>query len=122
MREWTWGEGLAESYLRCFQDLSKVLVWDGIVLLLEAVLEGDLEPSWRCVGIWFGWSSGPGNAFRCRGVALFRTSAGLSSYAPHTAQDGPDGPPGRGTGGSLTGAFFEGFHGLKSGHFAGEGC
>ena len=38
------------SCLRCFQVLSKVLVSCGVVLLLEGVLEGDLDPSWRSLG------------------------------------------------------------------------
>ena len=41
---------VAEFCFRCFQVLSKVLVLDGVVLLLEGVLDGDLDPSWRSLG------------------------------------------------------------------------
>ena len=113
---------LADFSLRCFQVVLKVLVWDGIVLLLEAVLEGDLEPSWRCFRMTFGWSSGPGNAFRCRVVLLFRAPAGVSPDAPQTAEDGPDGPPGRATGGSLTAAFWKDSTASKVGISLGRGA
>ena len=79
------------------------------------LLGGLLEISWD-------GPRGPETRFAAEGCHFLGPRQGPSPDAPQTAQDGPDGPPGRGTGGSLTGAFFEGFHGLKSGHFAGEGC
>ena len=49
-REWSLAGGLADTCNRCFQVPSKVLVWDGVVLLLEGVLEGGLDASWRSLG------------------------------------------------------------------------
>ena len=38
------------SCLRCFESFLKVLVLGELLLVLEAVLQGDLDPSWRSLG------------------------------------------------------------------------
>ena len=81
-------------------------------LLLEAVLEGVLETlGSRSEGL-----PGPGNAFRWRGVPIFRPLQGpLKTFGkrPRAAPKGSPGASREGVGkGSLT-SIFEGFHRLQ---------